>query len=97
MFATDSWVTPLWTTVAGGVLVVVFQRTYKGITKWQEGRKDVDDKDHLLLHELADVMMDKPAGMFAKGSNGLVTRFGQLEGKVEEIAVAVGQILEKVK
>lgn len=82
--------------MAGGVLVVVFQRSYKAITKWQDGRKDVDDQDHKLLHEMADVMMDKPSGVFSKGSKGLVTRFGDLEGKVEEVAIAVGQILEKV-
>lgn len=83
--------------MAGGVLVIVFQRTYKGISKWQDGRKDVDSADKKLLHELADVMMDKPAGVFNKGSKGIVSRFGELETKVEEIAVAVGQILEKVQ
>lgn len=92
-----SWVTPLWTTIAGGVCVIAFQQTYKGITRWQEGRNDVEDADRKLLHELADVMMDKPVGIFSKSSKGLVTRFGELEVKVEEIAVAVGQILEKVQ
>lgn len=97
MLAGNSWLTPLWTTVAGGVAVVLFQRTYKAINAWQNGRRDVDDQDKKLLHELADVMMDKPAGVFNKGSKGLVSRFGDLEGKVEEVAVAVGQILEKVQ
>lgn len=92
-----TWVTPLWTTIAGGVVVVLCQQTYKWITRWQEGRKSVDDKDHQLLHEMADVLMDKPAGVFSRSAPGLVTRFGTLEAKVEEVAVAVGQILEKVQ
>lgn len=96
MHPADSWVTPLWTTVAGGVLVVVFQRSYRGIGKWQEGRKDVDAKDHELLHEIADVMMDKPASAFGKGSKGLVTRFGDMDNKVDAIAETVETILAKM-
>jgi hypothetical protein len=90
-------VAPVVTTAAGGMLVVIFQQTYKAISHWQDGRRNVEDKDRVLLHELADVMMDKPSGVFSKGSKGIVTRFGELETKVEEIAVAVGQILEKVQ
>jgi hypothetical protein len=93
----SSWLTPLWTTVAGGVIVILCQQTYKWVAKWQEGRRNVEDKDRKLLYEMRDVMMDKPSGVFSKGSPGLVTRFGTLEEKVEEVAVAVGQILEKVQ
>lgn len=82
---TDAWITPLWTTVAGGVIVIVFQRTYKWIALWQESRRSVDDKDHQLLHEIADVMMDKPAGPFSSSHPGIVTRFGALEQKVNDI------------
>lgn len=77
--------------------MIVFQRTYKGIGKWQEGRKDVDKEDHDLLHEIADVMMDKQATAFGKGSKGLVTRFGDMESKVDGIAETVETILAKVQ
>lgn len=99
-----AWVIPLWTTVAGGVTVILCQQTYKGVARWQEARKDVDDRDHQLLHEMAAVMMDQPGTLFSKASPGLITRFNDLEtvvhensDKLEEVAVAVGQILDKVK
>lgn len=94
----DTWITPLWTTVAGGVIVVLCQQTYRFVTRWQESRKDVESKDHDLLHELADVMQDKPPTVFNRnGSPGLVTRFGTLETTVGEIAATVNTILEKVQ
>lgn len=85
------------TTVGGGCAVVVFQRTYKRIGAWQEGRRDVDSKDHKLLHEMADVMMDRPSGPFNKGSLGIVSRVGNLETIVSGVKDTVDQILHKLE
>lgn len=91
--------------MVGGILVVTFQQTWKGISRWQGARekaaedaKDVDAKDHVLLHEMADVMMDKPATLFSQGSKGIVTRFGIVEttlGNVQSDVSAIRQMLEE--
>lgn len=98
-----AWVVPLWTTVAGGVVVVLCQQTYKWVAKWQEARRTVDDTDHKLLHEMAGVMLDQPGSLFSKARPGLISRFDELEqtvsansDKLEEVAVAVGKILDTV-
>lgn len=87
------------------MLVVVFQQTWKGIGRWQGARekaaedaKNVDAKDHTLLHEMADVMMDKPATLFSQGSKGIVTRFGIVEttlGNVQADVKAIRDLLEE--
>lgn len=81
------------------MLVVVFQQSWKGVGRWQSNRaqraedaKDVDTKDHELLHEMADVMMDKPATLFKSGSKGIVTRFTDLEGTVSSVQTDVSAI-----
>lgn len=56
----------------------------------------MDVKDHELLHEMAEVMMDKPAGVFTRGSKGLVTRFGVLETNVSDIQTNIQTILERL-
>lgn len=88
-------------------MVVVFQQAWKGVGRWQDARqlrvenaKDVDVKDHELLHEIADVMMDKPAGIFSRGTKGIVTRFGDLETQVSTVqndVTAIRKLLEERK
>jgi hypothetical protein len=88
--------TALLVSVASGVIVIVCQRTWKIIGKWQDGRKNVDQHDHDLLHQIADVMLDKPAGIFTKASPGLVSRFDTLESTVNNMSDKVTAILEKL-
>lgn len=90
------WVTALWTTVAGGVIVVVFQRTWKGVSKWQDNRRTVDQTDRKLLYEMRDVMMDRAPGMFTKGGKGLVTQVADLNDKVISLEGKVDQVLARL-
>lgn len=92
----SNWFTTAWTTGGAATAGFLGKRAFDWVAIWQEDRKNVDDKDHDLLHQMVDVMMDKPPSLFSKGSVGVVTRLGNVEETVTTIKSVVDQILERL-
>lgn len=97
MLGAGDWITPLWTTVAGAVIIILAQQTYKYVRNWQKTRRTVEVKDHDLLHQLADAFLGKKAGPFNKAEPGVFERLDTLDSTVNDMSGTVAAIWEKVK
>lgn len=74
--------------IVGGIVLFAFNRGWKRVSTWQEGKRDMNQADHKLLHTLADALMDK------KDLNGNVIP-GTIS-KVDSIESNVSAILERL-
>lgn len=45
--------------VTAGAVLFAFSRGWKRVDKWQESKKKVNQQDHILLHTLADALLDQ--------------------------------------
>lgn len=77
--------------------MAIGQQTYKRLRAWQKTRSKVNEKDHDLLHQLANAMLGKPKTAFSKAEPGVFERLDAVETNLAGVQSTVDMIYEKVK